>query len=139
MVALYEDLMIRSRKVVAPLVDSLHNRQEVPIVRVVVLLGTCACSRVEVGRSENSETVILVENAGLAKPLALVFRIISFTALKWFTIDASVKALVIFRNASSASQVHSHLSSLGVLNVSAFFSRTDIGVITFAYFVINRR
>jgi len=64
MVALYEDLMIRSLEVVAPLHHSLHDGQELPIVRVVVLFGTCAFLRVEVDRSENPETVILVENAG---------------------------------------------------------------------------
>jgi hypothetical protein len=64
MVALYEDLMVRSLEVVAPLLQSLHDGQELSIVRVVVLFGTCAFPRVEVDWSENPETVILVENAG---------------------------------------------------------------------------
>ena len=63
MVALYEDLMTRSLEVVAPLLHSLHNGQEFPIVRIVVLFGTCAFSREEVDWSVNPETVILVENA----------------------------------------------------------------------------
>jgi len=64
MVALYENLMIRSLEVVAPLLHSLYARQELPNVRVGVLFGTCAFSRVEVDRSENPETVVRVENAG---------------------------------------------------------------------------
>jgi len=56
--------MIRSLEVEAPLLHSLHNGQEIPIVCVVVLFGTCAFSRVEVYRSENPKTVILVENVG---------------------------------------------------------------------------
>jgi hypothetical protein len=64
MVAMYEDLMIRSLEVVARLLHSLHDGQELPIVHVVVLFGTSAFSRVEVNRSGNRETVILVENAG---------------------------------------------------------------------------
>jgi hypothetical protein len=56
--------MIRSLKVVAPFLDSLHERQELPIVRIVVLFGTCAFSTIEVDCSENPETVILVENSG---------------------------------------------------------------------------
>jgi hypothetical protein len=63
MVALYEDLVIRSLEGVAPLLHCLHDGQELPIVRVVVLFGTCAFSRVEVDRFDNPETVILVENA----------------------------------------------------------------------------
>jgi len=61
MVALYEDLMIRSLQVVAPLLHSLHDGLDLPIVRVVVLFGTCPFWSVEVDRSENPETVILVE------------------------------------------------------------------------------
>jgi len=64
MVALYEDLMIRSLEVVAPLLHSLHDGQELPIVHVLVLFGTCGFSRAEVDWSENPETVILVVNAG---------------------------------------------------------------------------
>jgi len=67
MVALYEDLMIRSLEVVVPLLQSLHNGQELPIVRVVVLFGTYSFSRVDVDRSENTETVTVVENAGYGK------------------------------------------------------------------------
>jgi len=63
MVALYENHMIRSLKVVTPLLHSLHDGQELSTIRVVVLFGTCAFSRVEVDRTENPETVILVENA----------------------------------------------------------------------------
>jgi hypothetical protein len=75
----------------------------------------------------------------LAKPLASGCRIFGFAGLKWFTIGASVKALVNFRNASLACRVHSHLSCFGILDVSAFFNRSDIGVVTFAYFLIHRR
>ena len=63
MFALNEDHMIRSLEVVAPLLLSLHDGQELPMVCVVVLFGTCAFSRVEVDQSGNPENVILVENA----------------------------------------------------------------------------
>jgi len=74
MVALYEDLIIRSLEVLAPLLDSLQDGQELPIVRVVVLFGTCAFSRVEVDRSENLETVILVENAGSGEATCIALQ-----------------------------------------------------------------
>jgi len=64
MVALYEDIMICSLQIVAPLFHSLDDGQELPIVRVVVLFSICALSRIEVDCSENPETVILVKNAG---------------------------------------------------------------------------
>jgi hypothetical protein len=60
MVALYEDLMIHSLEVVAPLLHSPHDGQELLIVHVVVLFGTCAFSRVELDRSDIPETVISV-------------------------------------------------------------------------------
>jgi len=56
--------MTQSLEVVAPLLLSLHDGQELPSIRVVVLFGTSAFSRVEVKRSENPESIILVENAG---------------------------------------------------------------------------
>jgi len=71
MVALYGDLMIRSLEVVAPLVDGLHDGQELPIVCVTVLFGTCAFWRVEVDRSENPETVILVQNTGYGEDVCI--------------------------------------------------------------------
>jgi hypothetical protein len=55
--------MICSRKVVAPLLHSLPDGQELLIVHVIVLFCACIFSRVEVDRFENPETVILVENA----------------------------------------------------------------------------
>jgi len=64
MVTLYKDIMISPHEVVAPLLHSLHDGQELPIVSVVVLFGTCAFSRVEVDQSENRKTVVLVENSG---------------------------------------------------------------------------
>ena len=64
MVALYEDLMIHSLQVVTPLLQSLHDGQELQIISVVVLLGTWAFSEVEADWFENSETIILVENTG---------------------------------------------------------------------------
>ena len=64
MIAMYEDLMIWSLEVVVPLLHSVHNGQDLPIVRVVVLFGTLEISAVEVDRSENPENIVLVENAG---------------------------------------------------------------------------
>jgi hypothetical protein len=64
MVALHGDLMIRSLEGVAPLLHSLHSVQELPIVRVVVLLVTCALSKGEGDRSVNPNTLIQGENAG---------------------------------------------------------------------------
>jgi hypothetical protein len=57
------DLLVRSLDVVAPLIQCLHDGQELLIVHVVVLFRTCAFPRVEVEWSENPETVIIVENA----------------------------------------------------------------------------
>ena len=64
MVTFYHDLMIRFLEVVVPLLYSLHHDQEHPIIYVMVQFGTCRFLRVDVDRSENRETLILVENAG---------------------------------------------------------------------------
>jgi hypothetical protein len=74
MVALYEDIVIRSLEVVAPLLHSRHDGQELLIVRVLVLFGTCAFWRVEVDWSVNPETVILVENAGYGEAACIGLR-----------------------------------------------------------------
>jgi hypothetical protein len=74
MVTLYEDLMVRSIEGVAPLNDSLHNGEELPIVHVVVLFGTCAFPILEVDWSENPETVMLVENAGCGEAAYIVLQ-----------------------------------------------------------------
>jgi hypothetical protein len=42
MVALCEDLLIGSLQIVAPLLHSLYDAQELPIVHVIVLFGTSA-------------------------------------------------------------------------------------------------
>jgi hypothetical protein len=63
-VALYHDHMIGSLEIVSPLPQGLHDGQLLPIVRVIVLFGRGEISRVEVDRSGNAETVILVENTG---------------------------------------------------------------------------
>jgi hypothetical protein len=61
---LYEDYIFHSIEVLAPLLLSLHDGQELPIVHVVVLLSTYSYNRVEVDRFENPKSVLLVENAG---------------------------------------------------------------------------
>jgi hypothetical protein len=58
MVALYVDLMIRFLEVVAPLLPSLHNGQELPMVRGVVLFGTWAFSSIDVDRSVRALTTV---------------------------------------------------------------------------------
>jgi hypothetical protein len=47
-VALYQDLVICPLEVVSPLLHRLHDREEFPIVRVVVLFGSGAFSRLEI-------------------------------------------------------------------------------------------
>ena len=61
MVALDQDLVISALEIVSPLFCCLHNRQELPIVRVVVLFGGRAFSRVEIDWAKNPKSVLLVE------------------------------------------------------------------------------
>jgi hypothetical protein len=71
MVALNEDLVIRSLEVVPQLLHSLLHGQEHLIVRIIDLFGTCAFSRVVVHRSENRETVILFEKLGYGEAASI--------------------------------------------------------------------
>jgi len=63
-VTLDQDLVIGALEMVSPLFHCIDNRQELPIIRVVVLLGAGAFSRVEIDWVKNPESVILVEDAG---------------------------------------------------------------------------
>jgi hypothetical protein len=47
-VALYQDPVICPLEVVSPLLHGFHDREEFPIVRVIVLFGGRALSRVEI-------------------------------------------------------------------------------------------
>jgi len=67
MVDYYEDMILRSLEVVLPLCHSSQVREEIPIIRVVVLFGTATFLRVEVEWTLNPETNILVENSGFGK------------------------------------------------------------------------
>jgi hypothetical protein len=62
-VALYEDLIICTLKVVMLLLHSLHNSQVLPVVNVVASFNTGAFSSVDIDRSGYLETVLLVETA----------------------------------------------------------------------------
>jgi len=64
MVALNQDLLISALEIVSPLFHCLDNRQELPIVCVVVLFGRRAFSRVEIDCAKNHEYVVLVKDAG---------------------------------------------------------------------------
>jgi len=64
MVALDQDLVISALEIVSPLFHCLKNRQELPIIRVIVLFGRRAFSRVEIDWAKNPESVVLVEDAG---------------------------------------------------------------------------
>ena len=63
MVALDQDLVISALEIVSPLFHCLDNRQELPIVRVVVLSGRRSFSRGEIDWAKNPESVVLVEDA----------------------------------------------------------------------------
>jgi len=64
MVALDQDLVISALEVVSPLFHCLDNRQELPIVRVVVLFNAGELLRVEIDWAKNPESVVLVKDAG---------------------------------------------------------------------------
>jgi hypothetical protein len=72
-----------------------------------------------------------------AMPLASVGRIISMAGLKCLRMGAAVKALFNFQNPNLASQVQSHFSCSAILDVSAFFSRSDVGVVAIVFFLVN--
>jgi hypothetical protein len=63
-IALYQDFMIGSLEVVAPLFHSLNDRQKLPIVHIIILFGRRAFSIVEIDWSESPEFIVLVENTG---------------------------------------------------------------------------
>ena len=66
-VALDEDLVMGAIEIVSPLFHCLDNCQELPIVRVIVLFGRRAFSRVEIDWAKNPESIVLVEEAGHCK------------------------------------------------------------------------
>jgi hypothetical protein len=64
MVALDQNLGISALEIVSPLFHCLNNRQELSIVRVVVLFSRGAFWRVEIDWAKHPESVVLVEDAG---------------------------------------------------------------------------
>jgi hypothetical protein len=56
--------VISALEIVSPLLHCLGNCQELPIVRVVVLFGARAFSRVEIDWAKNPESLVLVGDAG---------------------------------------------------------------------------
>jgi len=64
MVALDQDLVISVLEIVSRLFHCLENRQELLIVRVVVLFGPGASFRLEIDWAKKPESVVLVEDAG---------------------------------------------------------------------------
>jgi len=64
MVTLYEDVMIHSLEVVTPLLHTHHDDQWFLVVHVLLRFSTWVFLRVEVHRSENPKTVLLVKNTG---------------------------------------------------------------------------
>jgi hypothetical protein len=64
LVALDQDLVMSTLKRVSPLSHCLDNREELKIVRVVVLFVWGALSTVEIDLGKNPESGILVEDAG---------------------------------------------------------------------------
>jgi len=67
-VGLDQDLVIGALEIVSPLYHCLDNRQELPIVQVVVLVGGRAFSGVEIDWVKNPKSVILVEDADDCEP-----------------------------------------------------------------------
>jgi hypothetical protein len=63
-VALDQDLVIATLDIVPPLFHCLDNRQELPIVHVLVPFGGREFSRQEADWAENSESVVMVKDAG---------------------------------------------------------------------------
>jgi hypothetical protein len=60
LVALDQDLVIGTFEVVSALCHCLNNRQQLPILRVVVRLGWLAYSRVENGCAKKPESIVPV-------------------------------------------------------------------------------
>jgi hypothetical protein len=96
MVALDQDLVISALEIVSPLFHCLDNRQELPIVRVVVLFGERAFSRVKIDWAKNPESVVLVEDAGDCEACCIGLQNDRFCRLKCWRIGASVKAFLSF-------------------------------------------
>jgi len=63
-IPLYQDFVISCLEIVPPLFHSLHDREKLPIVHIIILFEIRAFSRVDIDRSESSESIVLSENAG---------------------------------------------------------------------------
>jgi hypothetical protein len=74
MVALDQDLVISGLKMVSLLFYYLDNRQEIPIVRLVLVFGARALSSIEIDWANNPESVVLVKDAGDCKPACIALR-----------------------------------------------------------------
>ena len=67
MVSLDQDLGIGALEILFPMFQCLDNRQELPIVRVIVLFGRRAYSRLQIAWAKNPESNILVKDAGVCE------------------------------------------------------------------------
>jgi len=74
MVALDQDIAISALEIVFPLCHWINNRQELPIVPVIVLFGRGAFLRVEIDWPTNPESVVLVEDAGICEAACLCLQ-----------------------------------------------------------------
>ena len=126
MVALDQDLVIGAREVVYPLFDHVDDCQELPMIRVVVLFGRRAFSRVQIDRSKDPESVVLVKDGGDCEATCIGLQHDRILQDEMLENQWDGKFVLSFRNGSSAYRVDSHF------RVRCVFSKVDIGAITFA-------
>jgi len=137
MVALCKDNLICFFEVVKPLICSLQDGKELLVLWVIVLFGTRSLLIVEIDRCWYSETISLVQNAGDWKDAGLSFQNDWLSWLECFGMGALVKAVCYCWNVTSAFCIDSHLTCLDILEISVFFGRSGMGVVTLAFFMMN--
>lgn len=86
--------------------------------------------RVDVDRSENGKTIVLVGSTGHCQATCIGLEDGRRSGFKWWWNSFLVNAVLSFQNVSSAMQVHSHLPG-------DFFSKLEIVAVTFAYVLMN--
>jgi len=107
MVLLDKDLVLRALKRVSPSLLCSNNDEKFLIIRVVVLIRMGAVSRVEIDWLKNLEFIVLIEDVVIARPNPLNCRMIRFCRSKCLRMGVLVKAIVRYRDVSSACRVHS--------------------------------
>ena len=137
MVAFCEDLMSYSLEVGMPIVHSVHDGQEVPIIHVTVLFRTWTLSRVECYKSDEVKTVVLVDNAGHGD--ALRITVINTPLSQFEMLQNGYMGERCLQHPECTISIPTRLpfDRIDIVKYSAMFTRCDISSISFEYFPMD--